>query len=171
MKLLPLPLLVLAALVLTRPLPAEENPAGPTPTNKPLSFEIPLSVGDAATKVKIPEYSPDTGKLVSQLMALSVKRLDNRYFQLDEATIDLNKPDGRSDFRIALPVSIFDTQTRLISSQQPVTIATADFLLQGERMVFDTGARSGQFRGWVYMKIYDSKQAAADPDKAKTTHP
>ena len=162
---------------------APEPPAVPTPAsppveeatpkgkeNKPLNFTLPLAIGDPASGVRIPQYG-DMGQLLSLLNSVSLKRLDETRLELQGTDLDLNKPDGKTDFHIRLPKAIFDTRTRLLTSLEPVVVSTADFELQGERMEFDTGARSGRLTGWVYMKIHNSKGVLGGPEKTQKDAP
>lgn len=133
--------------------PAGEEPATAPTESKPLNLNLPLVIGEPATGVRIPQYG-DLGQLLSLLNSMSIKRLDESRLELQGTELDLNKPDGKTDFRIRLPKAIFDTRTRVLTSLEPVSVSTADFELQGERMEFDTGARRGRLTGWVYMKIF-----------------
>lgn len=138
--------------------------------HKPLNFSLPLAIGDQATGVRIPQYGL-AGQLLSLLNSTSIKRLDENRLELKGTTLDLNKPDGKTDFHIHLPTSVFDTRTRLLTSEQPVSISTEDFNLQGERMEFDTGARQGRFSGWVYMKIHNAKGMASSAAGGRSGNP
>ncbi len=151
--------------------PAAPATGAPTPReNKPLNLNLPLAIGDPASGVRIPQYG-EVGQLLSLLNSVSVKRLDENRLELQGTDLDLNKPDGKTDFHIRLPKSIFDTRTRLLTSQEPVLISTADFELQGERMEFDTGARNGRLTGWVYMKIHNAKSTVGGMAKEPPPSP
>ena len=136
---------------------AAATPAAVAPKDKGLNFSIPLPVGETTREIKIPERGP-AGQAISQLMAVSAKRLDEDHLMMEKLVIDLYKPDGRTDYRIALPTSVFDLKTRIIRSNDPVSITTPDFELSGEKMEFDTVARTGKLTGWVYMKIHNAKE-------------
>lgn len=161
-----------------QPSPAAATPAASAspaaPKDKGLNFSIPLPIGETTREIKIPERGP-TGQAISQLMAVSAKRLDEDRVMMEKLVIDLYKPDGRSDYRIVLPTSVFNLKTRIISSDEPASITTPDFELSGEKMQFDTAARTGKFSGWVYMKIHNAKDLAAGSgnnaakEKGKTT--
>lgn len=141
--------------------------AEPAPReNKPLKLDLPLVPGEPATNVRIPQYG-DAAQLLSLLNSVSIKRLDDTRLELQGTDLDLNKPDGKPDFHIRLPRAIFDTRTRLLTSEEPVAISTTDFELQGERLEFDTSARCGRITGWVYMKIHNPKGILGDPEKPK----
>ncbi|MBV9128004.1 MAG: LPS export ABC transporter periplasmic protein LptC [Verrucomicrobia bacterium] len=138
--------------------------------NKGLNFSIPLPIGETTREIKIPERGP-TGETISQLMALSIKRLDADHLAMERVVIDLYKPDGRTDYKISLPTSVFDLRTRVIQSSDPVSISTTNFELQGQRMDFDTATHTGKLIGWVYMKIHNAKELAQPSKPAEQPTP
>jgi hypothetical protein len=145
-----------------------KNSASPSAkgANKPLSKDIPipLPIGDVAKMIKIPQTGT-AGELLSQLMAVQMKRIDETHVEMQEMKIDLYQPDGKTDFHIEIPTSVFDLKTRLIHSENPVVVRTQDFELTGEKMEFDTVERSGKLLGRVHMRIHDLKKAAGDDDQ------
>ena len=128
---------------------------------KPIQF--PLGVGDPANRIKIPE-TDQGGRLLSQLLAARATRVDNEHVQMSEMNLDLYHPDGKEDFHIIMPTSTFNLQTRIISSEEPVTVQTQDFELTGEKMEFNTVDRTGKLMGKVRMLIHNLKQVAGGPN-------
>ncbi len=120
---------------------------------------IPLPEGEPATDLKIPETDL-TGKLLSEIMARWAVRIDNEHLQMKEMKMDLNHPDGKEDFHIFLPTSIFNLKTRIITSDETATIRTQDFELTGEGMAFNTVDRTGRLIGKVRMLVHNLKQVA-----------
>lgn len=149
----------------TKPKPARAKQENP---NRPLSKEIPfpLPINEIARAVKIPQTGL-AGELVSQLMAAKIKRIDDDHVEMESMNIDLYQPDGKSDFHIVVPTSVFNLKTRIIRSDNPVTIRTQDFELTGERMEFDTVERTGKLMGKVQMRIHNLKQVAGQSDETK----
>ena len=127
---------------------------------KPIQF--PLGVGDPANRIKIPE-TDQGGRLLSQLMAARATRVDNEHVQMSEMNLDLYHPDGKEDFHIIMPTSIFNLQTRIISSEDPITVRTQDFELTGEKMEFNTVDRTGKLMGKVRMIIHNLNQVVDGP--------
>lgn len=140
--------------------PATPDPAA-TPVGAAASKDIPfpLPIGDTATIVKVPNVG-SAGQILSQMLAMKAKRIDADHVEMQETKIDLNQADGKSDYHIDIPASIFDLKTRIISSEHPVVIRTQDFELTGEKMRFDTVERSGELMGNVHMIIHNLKQTA-----------
>ena len=120
---------------------------------------FPLPIKDTAHNFKLPQIGA-TGELLSKLMATKITRLDDEHVEMHEANIDLNHPDGKSDFHVILPDSIFNLKTHIISSEHPVTVQTEDFELTGESMEFNTVDRTGELKGHVHMVIHNFKQVA-----------
>ena len=138
-------------------------PVGSTPKPKrvrPLKeIPFPLPIGEKANTFKLPQIG-QAGELLSQILAAKVTRVDDEHVEMHEAKIDLNHPDGKQDFHVILPDSIFNLKTHIITSDHPVTIKTDDFELTGERMQFDTVERTGELQGAVHMVIHNFKQVA-----------
>jgi hypothetical protein len=131
--------------------------------NKPASKDIPfpLPLNEVAKMVKIPQTGL-AGELLSQLMATEIKRIDEENVQMQQTKIDFYQTDGQTDFHIDVPTSIFNLKTRIIRSNDPVTVRTQDFELTGEKMEFDTVERSGKLIGRVHMRIFNLKKMAGD---------
>lgn len=139
---------------------AKESTPKPSKVRKPKEFAFPLPQGESANGFKLPQLGM-AGELLSQLMSAKVTRLDNEHVEMHETKIDLYHPDGKEDFHVVLPDSIFNLKTQIITSDHPVTVRTADFELTGERMQFNTVDRTGELQGHVHMVIHNFKQVAA----------
>ncbi len=138
--------------------PADSTPKPPR-VKKAKEFSFPLPPGESANGAKIPQLGM-AGELLSQMMAAKITRLDNERVEMHETKIDLYHPDGKEDFHVVLPDSIFNLKTNVISSDHPVIIRTQDFELTGERMEFNTVDRTGELQGHVHMVIHNFKQVA-----------
>ncbi len=124
---------------------------------KPKPIPFPLPVGDSGKVLTIPEYS-GTAQLLSQIMAMKATRISNELVQMQEMKMDLYHPDGKEDFHIILPTSVFNLETHIIHSEEPVTVQTQDFELTGDKMEFNTVDRTGQLLGHVHMVVHNLKQ-------------
>jgi hypothetical protein len=149
---------------------ADTPSPSPSPTRPPKAFPFPLPINESTNKLKIPEMGL-MGQLLSQMAAERATRLDEDHLQMHELKIDLYKPDGKEDFHILLPSSVFNLKTRIITSDQPVTVKTDDFELTGERMEFNTLDHTGKLLGHVSMHIHNLKQVATVPDATATPVP
>ena len=145
---------------------AAKPPPAPAPTDTAAKGEasrkripLPLTIGEKTLRFKIPSLG-DAGQILSQLMSAEGTLIDEDHMELQGTKIDLNQADGKSDYHIDIPTSIFDLKTRIISSDHPVVIRTQDFELTGERMRFDTIEKSGELLGNVHMIIHNLKQSA-----------
>ena len=131
----------------------------PPKIKKPKAIPFPLPINDQAKHIVIPEVG-STGTLLMNLMALQATRISNELVQLAETNIDVNHADGTEDFHISLPACVFNLETHIIASEQPVEVRTADFKLTGEKMEFNTVDRTGTLIGHVHMIIHNLKQVA-----------
>jgi hypothetical protein len=144
--------------------PLKAGKKGKTPKVRTAKeFPFPLPIHEDANDAKIPELN-ELGNILSVINASKMTRIDNEHVLMQGVKYDLNKPDGKQDFHITLPTSIFDLKTHIITSNDPVTVKTDDFELTGERMEFDTVNRTGKLLGRVTMHIHNLKQVAAVPD-------
>lgn len=147
------------------PKPPHAKPENP---NRPLSKEIPfpLPINEIARLVKIPQTNLE-GELLSQLAAVKIKRIDEDHVEMESMNIDLFQADGKSDFHIVVPTSVFNLKTKIIHSENPVSVHTQDFDLTGEKMEFDTVERTGKLMGKVQMRVHNLKQVAGQSDETK----
>jgi hypothetical protein len=143
------------------------KPAGTPKVRQVKVIPFPLPIKETATNAKIPELGL-MGQLLSQMNAAQMTRIDNEHVLMHQLKIDLYHPDGKEDFHILLPTSVFDLSTHIITSNEPVTVKTDDFELTGERMEFNTVDRTGKLLGHVSMHIHNLKQVAAVPDATPT---
>ena len=120
---------------------------------------FPLPVGEPANDLKIPDTDL-TGQLLSQIIAAKATRIDDEHVQMKEMKMDLNHPDGKEDFHVIMPTSVFNLKTRIITSDETVTVRTQDFELTGQGMEFNTVDRTGRLIGKVRMLIHNLKQIA-----------
>ncbi len=145
--------------------PPETEPA----PLKPLS--VPLPVGQESRGIKIPQFNL-TGQVLSQLLAGKVLRVDEEFLQIKELKLDFFDDGGNNEFRIDMPVSLFSTKTRVITSEEPVFIHHRDFDLTGAKLEFNTATRKGRLIGPVTMKIRDlDKVSGKDSPAAPTATP
>jgi len=64
---------------------------------------------------------------------------------------------------IEMPNSMFDLNTRVFSSEDPVTIRRTDFEVTGAHMTFDTQTRLGKFVGPVRMLVFNLGEEKSAP--------
>ena len=150
--------------------PNPNKAAGPKAVdpNKPASKEIPipLPIGEKAMDIKIPQVDA-AGVLMSLMKAAQLKRIDDDHVEIQSMNLDLNQPDGKTDFHIIVPTCVFNLKTRIIHSDYPVVVKTREFELTGEKMEFDTVERSGKLIGKVHMLVHNLKQVAGQNDEPK----
>jgi lipopolysaccharide export system protein LptC len=61
---------------------------------------------------------------------------------------------------------MFDLQSRILSSADPVTIRRTDLEVTGSNMTFDTQTRQGKFTGPTRMLIYKADDEASPSQEA-----
>ena len=126
---------------------------------------IPIPKGHDSKGLKIP-YSDEKGRLQMTFNIGTATRIDDDHVQMADLNIETFDEAGNSEMKIALPTSVLDTRTRIISSNQHVTIQRADFELTGESLEFNTQTKEGKLGGGVRMLIYNlSNETAANTDQ------
>lgn len=126
-------------------------------------FNIPIPVGHNAEGVTLP-YFDEQGKIQMNFKIESAMRADNDHLQMAKAEVETFDADGKSQMKIQMPRSVLDLNTKIITSDSPVTVERADFEVTGERMRFNTETRSGVLIGRVRMLIYN-RDEMSEPKK------
>jgi len=101
--------------------------------------------------LRIPHMDP-TGRLLMLFDAGSAKRIDDRNIEMEDLKIEIHNDDGTT-FHVEMPRSVFNLDTRVLTSDTPVTIRREDFIINGETAEFHTKTRFGRMRGNVKMTI------------------
>lgn len=122
----------------------EDAVLGSMPLNQPI------------TGLRIPNRDPN-GNLLMLLDAQSAQRIDDRNIELRGLTLEINNTDG-SAFHVQMEHSVFNLDTRILTSDTPTTIRRNDFVIDGDRAEFHTKEKFGRVIGNVKMIIYNSGQ-------------
>ena len=152
--------------------PSSEKPAVPqgsaaaaTPLPK---LSVPLPVGQESIDVTIPYKDTGTGKKTMNFKIGVGRRINEDHLKMRDLQIETFDETGAPEMTIALPGSVLDLNTRIISGDESVTIKRSDFQLTGKTMTFNTETRQGWVKGDVKMIIYDlNEETSAPPAKKK----
>lgn len=124
---------------------------------KSLIENVPIPVGHKAEGVTLPYYD-ERGKLQMVFKIESATRIDDEHLQMAKALVETFDEDGKTQMKIDMPNSVLDLNTRIVTSETPVTISRSDFVVTGETMRFNTTTRDGVMNGNVRMLIYNRKE-------------
>jgi hypothetical protein len=132
----------------------KETPKGSSEDKK--ESEILRNIPDDQTyhDVTIPNMGPG-GKLLSRLKAKKVKRLNDRNFEMGDLTVEIFNKDG-STFHVQMPHSVFNIDTRILTSDTPTTIRRDDFTINGDKAEFHIKEKFGRVIGNVKMVIFNT---------------
>ena len=122
--------------------------------DKAPELNLPIPIGHKAKGVKLP-YFDQKGKLQMDFSIDSAYRIDENHLQMKLVKMQTYDENGKVEMMIDLPSSILDLTTRIVTSDEPVTIRRADFEITGDTMQFDTQTKSGKMVGNVRMMIYN----------------
>jgi len=146
---------------------AKKHKATPTPTPTPSpdgkkAFDVPIPINHDAKGVRIPIYTPD-GTLQMMFESEIAFRVDAQQLRLTQLKIETYDEAGKPEMTIEMPNSMFDLNTRVFSSEDPVTIRRTDFEVTGAHMTFDTQTRLGKFVGPVRMLVFNLGEEKSAP--------
>jgi hypothetical protein len=101
--------------------------------------------------LRIPNFSP-TGKLLMLFDAKTAKRINDRNLEMQDLKIEIHNNDGTT-FHVAMAHSVFNLDTRILTSDTPTTISREDFVIEGERAEFHLKTKFGRMLGATKMTI------------------
>jgi hypothetical protein len=129
-----------------------------------------LSPGQVFDRVLIPNYDPATNKLQSLFRAQSAKRIGDRDIEMQGLQIEIHNPDSTT-FHVEMAHSVFNFDTKILTSDTPTTIKRNDFVINGDRAQFNVKTRFGRVMGDVKMTIFNTGNVGAKPAKHKKDKP
>jgi hypothetical protein len=103
-------------------------------------------------RLKIPSLD-ETGNLKSVIESLTVTRVDEKNLKLEELVISMYTESGEIEFVVESPFAMFDTESKVLSSDQRTTITHDDFVMVGDGMLFHTETRQGKMTGSVVTEV------------------
>ncbi|HYZ75230.1 MAG TPA: hypothetical protein VE641_19275 [Chthoniobacterales bacterium] len=136
-------------------------------------IDIPIPVGHDAKGLRLPMRN-DQGKLQFILDVEHVLRVDQANVQMHNSIIQTyDDQTGAPSAKIELVNSVMNTETNVLTTQDPVVITRDDFRLTGDSAVFNTKTRQGKVVKNVRLIIYnrdelkkkDSEQVSANEQK------
>lgn len=143
--------------------------ASPTPT--PPKFNVPIPVNHDAHGVTIP-YFDDKGKLQMFFSIKKAIRVDLGHLALERAYMQSYDDKGTPDANVFMTRSVLDLNTRIVTSDVPVTVRRSDFEIVGQKMIFNTQTRAGHMSGHVQMIIYNRQDTSpASPSPSAPAKP
>lgn len=127
-------------------------------------FNIPIPVGHSAEGVNLP-YFDDRGKLQMYYEIKKATRTDLNHMAMEAANIQTYDDKGAPETNVVLTSSTLDLNTRIVTSDVPVTVQRSDMELTGDKMTFNTQTRNGRIIGHVRVVVYNSQgtKPAASP--------
>jgi lipopolysaccharide export system protein LptC len=87
-------------------------------------------------------------------------RPDPDHLEMTTAYMQTYDDKGAPDLGITMTRSVLDLNTRIVTSDVPVTVSRTDFLIIGQNMSFNSQTRAGHMSGHVHTVIYNLQAAA-----------
>jgi hypothetical protein len=119
--------------------------------------------------IKIPSLAPN-GELQSLFKAESAKRIGDHDMEMQGLQIEIHNDDGTT-FHVEMAHSVFNFDTKILTSDTPTTIKRNDFVINGDRAEFNVKTRFGRMLGNVKMTIFSTGDVGAKPPKRKKPKP
>ena len=129
-------------------------------------IDIPIPVGHDAKGLRLPMRN-DQGKLQFILDVERVRRLDQANLDMHNSIIQTyDDQTGAPSAKIELINSVMNTETNVITTQDPIVITRDDFRLTGDSAVFNTKTRQGKVMKNVRLIIYNRDELKKkDPEQ------
>jgi hypothetical protein len=131
--------------------------ASPTPT--PPKFNVPIPVSHFALGFNY-LYFDDQGRPQMYFSIKKATRVDFGHMALEQAYLQSYDDKGTPDADVYMSRSSLDLNSRVVTSDVPVTVRRADFEIVGQKMSFNTQTRVGHMSGHVRMIIYNRQTAS-----------
>lgn len=138
----------------------EETKPGKEVEGERGKLQIPIAKGNDAKGLKIPFFNLD-GRLQMTFNIGLASRLDDDHLQMEHLQVETFDDKGVSEMTIELPRSVLDVQTRVLSTEEQVTIRRSDFEITGQKMQFNTDTKQGKLAGNVRMVIFNLAEETA----------
>ena len=119
---------------------------------EPKKIDVPIAIGYDAQGIRIPIRSPE-GKEQVVFETEIAFRQDQQTLRLSSLRIETFDDDGLTEMVIDAPLSHFDLDTLILSSDKPITIRRPEVEITGDRLVFDTQTRQGKLTGNVRVRL------------------
>jgi lipopolysaccharide assembly outer membrane protein LptD (OstA) len=122
-------------------------------------IDLPVPIGHPVTGLHVPVYNAD-GKLELELDTESAMRADPTNVQMKTVAIQtFDDKTGKPDLRILLKTANLNTDTNIVTSEEPIHVTRSDFELTGDSMEFAHDTRQAIVKGNVRMLIYNRQTA------------
>jgi hypothetical protein len=144
------------------PAPEGDDAAKPRP-----KLSLPLAKGYDSKDVRFP-YNDGTGKKTMTFQIGVATRLDDDHVRMKQLLIEtFNDETSEKEMTITMPTAMLDLNTRIITTNDSVTIKRSDFELTGKIMEFNTETKQGRLQKDVKMVIYNMQDTVEPKPEAK----
>ena len=145
---------------------AAKEKDGKDKAKEPGKIDIPVSEDHDAKGLKIPYFDGDGKKQMIFTIGVASK-IDAEHIAMTDTEVETFDENGEHDMSIALPKSVLNVNTSVISTKHHVDIKRDDFELTGETMEFNMKTRQGTLGGGVRMLIYNLVEEEPDAPQPK----
>ncbi|HLB34050.1 MAG TPA: hypothetical protein VJK54_07450 [Chthoniobacterales bacterium] len=119
--------------------------------NSSRPIDLPAPIGEEMKGVVIPQYD-SSGRLTMNFYAASARKMNEVMVELHQLKVEFFEKDGK-DVTVSIPQSIFNLETKILSTDTETTIQREDFHMIGQSGEFDIMKRLGVLKGHVHTEI------------------
>jgi len=120
-------------------------------------MDVPVAIGHNTLGLRIPIHSPE-GKEQVVFQTEIAFRKDKQTLRITDLRIETFDDDGKPEMTIDAPLSHFDLNTQMLTSDKPVTIRRPEVEVTGNNLVFDARLRQGKLTGQVKVRLFRTKE-------------
>jgi lipopolysaccharide export system protein LptC len=133
-------------------------------------IDLPVPIGHPVTGLHVPVFSVE-GKKELELDTEFATRVDPANVQMKTVMIQtFDDKTSKPDLQIVLKTANLNTETNIVTSQDPIVVTRSDFELTGDSMEFAHDTRQATVKGNVRMLIYN-RQASQSRSQQKGQTP
>lgn len=108
----------------------------------------------------IPSFDA-TGRRTSLITADMLRRVDDERIYAENLVVQMFNADPKKDVRIDLKTAFYQMAGVLRSTERS-RVSRADFEIEGDSLIFDTGKNQGRMTGNIHMVIFDSSALSSE---------
>lgn len=127
-----------------------------------------VPLGFESRNVVIPSFKD--GKPAFELGAETLTRIDDERLVCGSTRVEVFGATPAFNVQVKLPSAVFHLGERVLRSGERCRITRADFLVEGDSLVFDTTTSIGALKGRVTTRIFDTAALTGAPASGKAAN-
>ena len=105
-------------------------------------------------KVRIPGF--EAGRPTSLMIADAMTRKSDKSLFAEGVVLHLYAENPKENLRVDMKSATYHMDTKVLTSDERTRVSRADFMIEGDSMVYDTVTSMGTMKGHVHTVIFDT---------------